>query len=103
MPSTTYGSAVLSEAIADVDETAEAERTKALDSALSPDANAAREAMQAAAFARDRGAGVSDMKASRGPNHPLLQGSSYRPLRQESGWPGLHRSPLLRPRPHQWR
>jgi hypothetical protein len=41
-------------AIADADETAEAERTKALDPALSPDANAAREAMQAAEFARDR-------------------------------------------------
>jgi hypothetical protein len=41
-------------AITDADVTAEAERTKALDPALSPDATAAREIMQVAEFARDR-------------------------------------------------
>ena len=41
-------------AISQADATAEAERTKALDPALSPDAKAAREALQAAEFSRDR-------------------------------------------------
>ena len=41
-------------AITDADVTAEAERTKALDPALSPDATAAREIMQVVEFARDR-------------------------------------------------
>jgi predicted transcriptional regulator len=41
-------------AIAAADKTAEEERTKALDPALSPDPKAAREAMQEAEFSRDR-------------------------------------------------
>jgi hypothetical protein len=41
-------------AITAADKTAEAERTKALDPALSPDPKAAREAMQDAEFCRDR-------------------------------------------------
>jgi hypothetical protein len=41
-------------AISDAEATADLERSKALDPALSPDATAAREAMQAAEFARDR-------------------------------------------------
>jgi hypothetical protein len=41
-------------AIAKADATADEERTKALDPVLSPDATSAREAMQAAEFARDR-------------------------------------------------
>ena len=41
-------------AIATADKTAEEERAKALDPALSPDPKAAREAMQAAEFSRDR-------------------------------------------------
>jgi hypothetical protein len=41
-------------AIVAAEQSAEAERTKGLDPTLSPDAKAAREAMQAAEFARDR-------------------------------------------------
>jgi predicted transcriptional regulator len=41
-------------AFSQAEATAEAERTKALDPALSPDARAAREAMQSAEFSRDR-------------------------------------------------
>ena len=41
-------------AISQADATAEAERAKALDLALSPDAKAAREALHATAFSRDR-------------------------------------------------
>lgn len=41
-------------AISEADATAHLERSKALDPALSPDATAARETMQAAEFARDR-------------------------------------------------
>jgi hypothetical protein len=41
-------------AISEADASAEAERAKALDPLLSPDPKAAREAMQAAEFARDR-------------------------------------------------
>jgi hypothetical protein len=41
-------------AVNQADATAETERAKALDPALSPDAKAAREAMQSAEFSRDR-------------------------------------------------
>ena len=41
-------------AITAADKTAEEERTKALDPALSPDATVARQAMEDAAFTRDR-------------------------------------------------